>query len=68
MINNCYNFKELKEKFGWVGGPNEIDRQIKYAARRGVEIEPSFKKGSTYFRIISNTNDLEGEIWKPYPQ
>lgn len=68
MINNCYNFKELKEKFGWDGGPNEIDRQIKYAARRGVEIEPSFKQGSTYFRIISNTNNLEGEIWKPYPQ
>ena len=68
MINNCYNFKELKEKFGWNGGPNEIDRQVKYAARRGVEIEPSFKQGSTYFRIISNTNDLEGEIWKPYPQ
>ena len=68
MINNCYNFKELKEKFGWEGGPNEIDRQIKYAARRGVEIEPAFKKGSTYFKIISNSNDLEGEIWQPYPK
>ena len=68
MINNCYNFKELKEKFGWEGGPNEIDRQIKYAARRGVKIEPAFKKGSTYFKIISNSNDLEGEIWQPYPK
>ena len=68
MINNCYNFKELKEKFGWEGSPGEINRQIKYAARRGVEIKPSFKKGSTYFQIISNTNNLEGEIWKPYPQ
>ena len=68
MINNCYNFKELKEKFGWEGSPGEISRQIKYAARRGVEIKPSFKQGSTYFQIISNTNNLEGEIWKPYPQ
>lgn len=67
MINNCYNFKELKEKFGWEGSPGEIERQIKYASRRGVEIEPAFKKGSTYFRIILNSNDLEGEIWKPYP-
>ena len=68
MINNCYNFKELKEKFGWDGNPGEIERQIKYASRRGVEIEPSFKKGSTYFKIISNSNDLGGEIWKPYPK
>lgn len=68
MINNCYSFKELKEKFGWEGGPGEIERQIKYASRRGVEIEPAFKKGSTYFKIVLNSNDLEGEIWQPYPK
>jgi hypothetical protein len=68
MINNCYNFKELKEKFGWEGGPNEIERQIKYAERRGVIIEPAFKQGPTYFKIIANTNNLEGEEWRPFPQ
>lgn len=68
MINNCYNFKELKEKFGWEGSPGEIERQIKYAARRGVEIKPSFKQGSTYFQIISNSNNIDGEVWKPFPQ
>lgn len=68
MINNCYNFKELKEKFGWDGGPNEIERQIKYAERRGVTIEPAFKQGPTYFKIIANTNNLEGEEWRPFPQ
>lgn len=68
MINNCYSFKELKEKFGWEGGPGEIDKQIKFAAKRGVEIEPAFKKGPTYFKIIINHNDLEGEVWKNYPK
>ena len=68
MINNCYNFKELKEKFGWEGGPNEIERQIKYAERRGVIIEPAFKQGPTYFKIIANINNLEGEEWRPFPQ
>lgn len=69
MINNCYNFKELKEKFGWEGGPGEISRQITYAKRRGVEIEPAFKQGSTYFRILSNNEQvLDGEEWRHYPK
>ena len=68
MINNCYNFKELKEKFGWEGGPGEIDKQIKFAAKRGVEIEPAFKQGPTYFKIVANHNDLEGEVWQSYPK
>ena len=68
MINNCYNFKELKEKFGWEGGPGEIDKQIKFAARRGIEIEPAFKQGPTYFKIVANHNDLEGEVWQSYPK
>ena len=68
MINNCYSFKELKQKFGWDGGPGQIKNQIKFAARRGVIIEPAFKKGPTYFQILSNHNDIEGEMWRPYPQ
>lgn len=68
MINNCYNFKELKEKFGWEGGPGQIDKQIKFAERRGVIIKPAFKQGPTYFQIIANCNDAEGEVWHPYPK
>ena len=68
MINNCYNFKELKEKFGWQGGPGSIEDQIKFAARRGIDIEPSFKQGPTYFKIVANRNDLNGEVWQPYPK
>ena len=68
MLNNCYNFKELKEKFGWQEeGPGQISRQIQFAARRGVEIRPSFKKGSTYFEIVADNNCIQGEEWKPYP-
>lgn len=70
MINNCYNFKELKEKFGWDGKPGEISKQITYAKRRGVEIEPAFKQGATYFRILSNTQEIinDNEEWKIYPK
>lgn len=68
MINNCYTFNELKEKFGWEGGPGEIKKQIRFAQLRGVEIEPAFKKGSTYFRIVLDTNDQEHEVWIPYPK
>lgn len=66
MIDNCYSFKELKEKFQWETTLNEIPKQIIYARRRGVEIEIAFKKGPTYFRIIKTDFDDE-EIWKKHP-
>ena len=66
MIDNCYNFNELKEKFGWTTTLNEISRQIIFARRRGVEIEVAFKKGPTYFRIIS-ADSYPDEIWKKHP-
>ena len=66
MINNCYTFKELKEKFQWTTTLNEISKQITYARRRGVEIEIAFKKGATYFRIIS-ADSFPNEIWKNHP-
>ena len=67
MIDNCYNFNELKQKFGWSTTLNEISKQITFARRRGVEIEVAFKKGPTYFRIISADTYPE-EIWKIYPK
>ena len=52
MIDNCYTFKELCQKYNWNTTMASIDGQIKFALARGVEIEVAFKKGSTYFRII----------------
>ena len=66
MINNCYTFKELKEKFQWDTTLNEITKQITYARRRGIEIEVAFKKGPTYFRILQ-ADSFPNEIWKKHP-
>lgn len=52
MIDNCYTFKELCQKYNWNTTMASIDGQIKFVLARGVEIEVAFKKGSTYFRII----------------
>lgn len=66
MIDNCYTFAELKEKFGWDTTLNEIAKQITYARRRGIHIEKAFKKGATYFRIIQ-ADSYPNEIWKTHP-
>ena len=66
MIDNCYSFTELKEKFGWNTSVQEIERQITYARRRGITIEKAFKKGPTYFRII-DADTYPNEIWKDHP-
>lgn len=67
MLNNCYTFKELQEKFGWKTNEGQIEKQITYARNRGVEIERAFKQGKTYFRIISISGELSEE-WKIYPK
>ena len=66
MIDNCYTFNELKEKFNWETTLNEIEKQIVFARRRGVSIEKAFKKGPTYFRIIDADN-YPNEVWKIHP-
>lgn len=68
MINDCYNFKEICEKYGWNTKTNGIQDQQTYAKRRGVIIDPSFKKGCTYFKILQDNTVKDGEIWKPYPK
>lgn len=65
MLRNCYSFKELKEKFEWETTVHDIDAQITYARRRGVNIERAFKEGVTYFRIIEN--DVLDTNWKICP-
>ena len=52
MIDNCYTFEELKNKFNWDKNTWSIPQQINYAKTNGVEIEPAFKKGRTYFKIV----------------
>lgn len=64
MLNGCYTFNELKEKFQWQTSEKSIDKQIRYARNRGVEIEKAFKQGKTYFKIVST---LQEEEWKIYP-
>lgn len=66
MLNNCFTFKEIQEKFGWNTNEGKISKQIIYARNRGVEIEKAFKQGKTYFRIISINGVIEEE-WKVYP-
>ena len=66
MIDNCYTFAELKEKFGWQTSVDEIAKQIIYAKKRGVIIEKAFKKGATHFKIIS-INTIDNELWKQHP-
>lgn len=68
MIDNCYKFTELCEKFNWPGQKvTEIERQIIYAERRGVIIEVAFKQGATYFRILQDNTLLPGEEWRKCP-
>jgi len=67
MLNNCYTFNELQEKFNWQTNEGTISKQIAYARNRGVEIEKAFKQGKTYFRILSIAGVLEDE-WKIYPK
>lgn len=66
MLNGCYTFTELKEKFGWQTSEGSIESQIRYARNRGVEIEKAFKQGKTYFYLKENT--IEQEEWKLYPK
>ena len=67
MIDNCYTFKELKEKFNWETTLNEISKQITFAKKRGVIIEKAFKKGATHFKIVSIDTERPNEIWKKHP-
>lgn len=66
MLNGCYTFNELKEKFGWETSEGSIESQIRYARNRGVEIEKAFKQGKTYFSL--KENNCEQEEWKVYPK
>lgn len=60
-------FNQIKEKYGWTTSEGSIKKQIAYAKNRGVIIEKAYKKGSTYFAIIQDINELKCE-WKVYPK
>lgn len=70
MIDNCYTFKELKEKFGWTTTEGSIKDQIRYARKRNVNIEVAFKEGPTYFKILNldEANLQNNELWATYPK
>lgn len=53
QLNKCYTFRQLKEAFDWTSQVNGIDKQIRYANKRNVIIEKAFKKGVTYFTLLS---------------
>lgn len=57
--NKCYTFNELKQAFNWSTPTHGIQRQITYARKRGVIIQPAFKKGATYFKILKLKKDQE---------
>lgn len=69
MKNGCYTFEELQKKFNWCETTmHMIKQQIAFAKVRGINIEPAFKSGKTYFRILQNENEnFENEIWKEHP-
>lgn len=54
MIDNCYTFKELCEKYNWTSTAKGIPGQIIYAKNHGILMERAFKKGSTYYKIIDD--------------
>lgn len=62
-----FTFNQLKEKYGWNTSEGGIEKQIIYAKNRGVIIEKAFKKGSTYFQIISDVTEKD-EQWREYPK
>jgi hypothetical protein len=41
----CYSFNELKEKYNWEYTNGNVNEQIKFASRRGVQIRPLGRKG-----------------------
>ncbi len=65
MLNDCYTFKEIQEKYGWDCKCGEIAKQITYAKNRGVNIEYAFKQGKSYFKILDNIDNIDD--WKEYP-
>ena len=67
MLNGCYTFNELKEKYKWDTTEGGISAQIRYARNRGVEIEFAFKEGKSYFHILSDKSNIYDE-WKIYPK
>lgn len=67
MLNGCYTFNELKEKYQWDTSEGGISSQIRYARNRGVEIEFAFKEGKSYFRVLSDKSNICDE-WKIYPK
>ena len=56
MIDNCYTFKELCQKYNWNTTMASIDGQIKFALARGVEIEVAFKKALHIFVLLERLN------------
>lgn len=67
MLQGCYTFNELKEKYNWDTSEGTIQKQITYARNRGVEIEKAFKQGKTYFRIISDSITELNDGWQTFP-
>ena len=66
MLQGCYTFNELKEMYSWKTNEGTVEKQIRYARNRGVEIEKAFKQGKTYFRLIDD--NIQNEVWKLYPK
>lgn len=61
-----YTFKELKDNFNWSTNEGSIDKQIRYARRRGIEIKEAFKKGATYFEILETKYFTKAAIIEKY--
>ena len=67
MLNNCYTFNELKEKFQWTTNEGSIEKQIRFARNRGVEIEKAFKEGCEHgynkaMRELDSLNERGGRL------
>lgn len=65
-MKSFYTFKELVQKFNWKTNEGSIEKQIKYARRRGVEIQVAFKKGATYFEILETKYFTKELLSKKY--
>lgn len=66
-----YNTREILEKYGITDyHPNGVQKFITFMKQRGVEIElayPATGRRPSYYRILSEIQDEDNEIWKSHP-
>lgn len=67
ILNKCYTFEELKKIFDWPTNEKEIEKQITFARVRHVLIQPAYKEGCTYFKLLNFKKEQLNCQWVSHP-